>query len=256
MSVRVAARVVEREARVFAKLWRGTVFSSFVTPVLYLGAMGLGLGGIVDARNRSVGGLSYLAFVTPGLLAAGALQSASAESLWPIMSGFKWMRHFHAMSAAVPRPGDIYDGVVGWIGCHVAMSASAFLAVAAALGGVRSGWAPLAVPAAVLGALAVAAPLVAYAATQDSDIAFSPIIRLAVFPMFLFSGTFFPVSVLPRWGRDLVVVSPLWHAVELCRGATTGSAGAGALVHVAVLVGCVVAGGAWGHRTFTRRLTP
>ena len=256
MSIRVSARVFEREARVFSKLWRGSVFSSFVTPVLYLGAMGLGLGGIVDARNRSVGGLSYLAFVTPGLMAAGAVQSASGESLWPVLSGFKWMRHYHAMSAAVPRPGDIYDGVVAWLGCHVAISSSAFLVVAALLGGVHSGWAVLAVPAAVLGALAIVAPLMAFAATQESDAAFSPLMRLIVFPLFLFSGTFFPVSLLPGWGQALVVLSPLWHAVELCRAATTGRGGWVDVAHVAALLACVVAGGLWGHRTFARRLAP
>ena len=256
MNVRVSARVVEREARVFAKLWRGTVFSSFGTPVLYLGAMGLGLGGIVDARNRSVGGLSYLAFVTPGLMAAGAALSTTGESLWPVLSGFKWMRHYEAMSAAVPRPGDIYDGVVAWLGCHVALSSTAFLVVAALLGGVHSAWAPLAVPAAVLGALALGAPLAAFSATQDSDVAFSPIMRLAVFPLFLFSGTFFPVSLLPGWGQGLVVLSPLWHAVELCRAATTGRGGWVDVGHVAVLAACIVAGALWGHRTFARRLSP
>jgi lipooligosaccharide transport system permease protein len=256
MNVAVSARVVEREARVFAKLWRGTVFSSIGTPVLYLSAMGLGLGGIVDARNRSVGGLSYLAFVTPGLMAAGAALSTTGESLWPIMSGFKWMRHYHAMSAAVPRPADIYDGVVAWLGCHVAMSSTVFLVVAVLLGGVHSVWAPLAVPAAVLGALALAAPLAAFSATQESDAAFSPLMRLAVFPLFLFSGTFFPVSLLPGWGQGLVVLSPLWHAVELCRAATTGRGGWVDIGHVAALLACVVAGGIWGHRTFARRLAP
>jgi len=256
MSLRVSARVVEREARVFSKLWRGSVFSSFVTPVLYLGAMGVGLGGIVDARNRSVDGLSYLVFVTPGLMAAGAVTSASGESLWPILSGFKWMRHYEAMSAAVPRPSDIYNGVVGWIGCHVALTSSAFLLVAAVLGGVQSGWAPLAVPAAMLGALSIVAPFAAFAATQDNDAAFSPLMRLAVFPLFLFSGTFFPVSLLPDWARWLVVFSPLWHAVELCRAATTGHGSWTDLVHVAVLCACIAAGALWGHRTFTRRLSP
>jgi len=256
MSVRVAARVVEREARVFSKLWRASVFSSFVTPVLYLGAMGIGLGGIVDARNRSVDGLSYLVFVTPGLMAAGAVLSASGESLWPILSGFKWMRHYEAMSAAVPQPRDIYDGVVGWIGCHVALTSTAFLVVAVLLGGVTSPWAPLAVPAAVLGALAIVAPLAAFSATQESDAAFSPIMRLAVFPLFLFSGTFFPTSLLPDWGRWLVVISPLWHAVELCRAATTGRGDWADIGHVAALAACVVAGALWGHRTFTRRLSP
>ena len=256
MNIRVSARVVEREFRVFSKLWRGSVFSSFGTPVLYLSAMGLGLGGIVDARNRSVGGLSYLAFVTPGLMAAGASLSTTGESLWPVLGGFKWMRHYHAMSAAVPRPGDIYDGVVAWLGCHVAMTSAAFLAVAAALGGVHSAWAPLAVPAAVLGALALGAPLAAFSATQDNDAAFSPIMRLAVFPLFLFSGTFFPVSLLPGWGQALVVLSPLWHAVELCRAATTGHGNWVDVGHVAALLACVAAGGWWGHRTFARRLSP
>jgi lipooligosaccharide transport system permease protein len=166
------------------------------------------------------------------------------------------MRHYHAMSAAVPRPGDIYDGVVAWLGCHVAISSSAFLVVAALLGGVHSGWAVLAVPAAVLGALAIVAPLMAFAATQESDAAFSPLMRLIVFPLFLFSGTFFPVSLLPGWGQALVVLSPLWHAVELCRAATTGRGGWVDVAHVAALLACIVAGGLWGHRTFARRLAP
>jgi lipooligosaccharide transport system permease protein len=165
------------------------------------------------------------------------------------------MKHYHAMASATPRPSDIYDGVVGWLGCHVAMTSAAFLAVAAGLGGVKSAWAPLAVPAAVLGALAVAAPLAAFSATQESDAAFSAIMRLAVIPLFLFSGTFFPVTLLPGWAQALVVLSPLWHAVELCRAATTGHLAAGSVAgHLAFLAGCVLAGAWWGHRAFTRRL--
>jgi lipooligosaccharide transport system permease protein len=80
--------------------------------------------------------------------------------------------------------------------------------------------------------------------------------RLGVMPLFLFSGTFFPVSQLPAGLQALAVISPLWHGVELCRGATTGSIGVGAaVVHVAVLAACVAAGWQWGARSFTRRLT-
>jgi len=256
MALHRAARVVERELRVYRRLWRASLVTNFLTPVLYLAAIGLGLGGIVDARNHSVSGTSYLAFVAPGLLAAGAMQSASAESLWPVMSGFKWMRHFHAMAAAAPTPADIYDGYLGWIAVRVAASATAFLIVAAALGGVKSPWGVFGIPAATLGALAVAAPVVAFAATQDSDALFPVIMRLAVFPLFLFSGTFFPVVLLPHWARALVVLSPLWHAVELCRAATTGRVGWIAVAHVAVLVAFVAVGALWGRRTFRRRLTP
>jgi lipooligosaccharide transport system permease protein len=254
--VRVAARVVEREARVYRRLWRASIVSSFLTPVLYLGAMGLGLGGLVDSRHGSVDGTSYLVFVTPGLLAAGALTSAAGNALWPVLSGFKWIRHYQAMAAAAPSPRDIYDGVVAWIGCQVTITTTGFLVVATLLGGVRSPWAALAVPSAVLGALSVAAPLAAFSATQDSDATFPVLMRLAVFPLFLFSGTFFPVSLVPSAVRGVIYFSPLWHGVELCRAATTGRGGWYDVWHVVVLVGCIGVGGWFGRRTFARRLTP
>ena len=256
MATAQALRIVEREARVYRRLWRGSAFTSFITPLLYLASIGIGLGGIVDAHNRSVAGLTYLGFVTPGLLAASAVQAASGDSLWPVMAGFKWMGHYHAAVAAPPRPADVYTGTIIWTGIRTSMSAAAFLAVAAALGGVSSPWAVLAVPAAVAGALAFAAPLAAFAVTQETDIAFPVVMRLAVIPLFLFSGTFFPVSQLPGWGQGLVVLSPLWHAVELCRSATTGSAGWVSLGHVAALLFCIGAGTFAGRRTFHRKLAP
>ena len=163
-------RVVEREARVFRRLWRGSVYSSFITPVLFLAAMGVGLGGLIDERNGAVGGLDYLSFVAPGLLAASAMQTAAGESLWPVMAGTKWVRTFHAMVATPVGASDVYGGFVVWTAVRVAMSASAFVLVAALLGGVPSLWGVLAVPAAVLCAAAFAAPLAAFAATQDTDV--------------------------------------------------------------------------------------
>ena len=251
-----ATRVIEREARAFSKLWRGSVFSSVMMPVLYLGAMGLGLGGLVNARHGQVSGTSYLQFVAPGLLAAGTSMSAAGEAMWPVMGGFKWMRHFHAIAAAVPSPSDIYDGIVAWRGCLVAMSATVFLIVAAALGGVPSVWGLLALPAAILGALAITAPLAAFVATRESDMSFIIIFRLAVFPLFLFSGTFFPTALLPGSIRWAVVISPLWHTAELCRHATTGRGTWVDFVHVALLGTCIVVGRWWGHRTFAERLAP
>jgi lipooligosaccharide transport system permease protein len=249
-------RVVEREARVFQRLWRSSVYSSFVTPVLFLAAIGLGLGGLVDERNGNVAGLDYLTFVAPGLLAASAMQTAAGESLWPVMAGTKWLRTFHAMVATPLGAADVYSGFVAWAAARVAISATAFLIVAAVLGGVPSFWGVLAVPVAVLCAAAFAAPLAAFAATQDVDIAFPLILRLGIVPLFLFSGTFFPIDQLPGWLRPVSAASPLWHAVELCRAATTGSVDWGwAIVHVAVLVGCIACGWSWGIRTFTRRLS-
>ena len=252
----LALRMVQRNALVYRRVWRGSVFSSVMMPVLYLGAMGLGLGGLVDARHGSVSGTSYLVFVTPGLLAAGTSMSAAGEAMWPVMGGFKWMRHYHAMAAAVPSASDIYDGVVAWRGCLVAMSATVFLVVASLLGGVQSAWGILALPAAVLGALAITAPLAAFVATRESDMSFILIFRLAVFPLFLFSGTFFPVALLPASIRWAVVFSPLWHTVELCRAATTGHGSWVDVVHIGVLAACIGVGRWWGHRTFAERLAP
>jgi lipooligosaccharide transport system permease protein len=250
-----AFRVVERELQVFRRLWRGSLFTSFVGPVLYLAAMGVGLGGIIDRRGP-VEGLSYLAFVTPGLLAATAMQQAAGESLWPVLGGMKWTRASHAMVATPLGATDVFAGFLGWVVVRTAMTSVAFLLVATVMGGVSAVTAPLAIPAAVLGGQAFAAPLGAFAATQDSDLGFSVIMRIGIVPLFLFSGTFFPISQLPSWLQPLCVLSPLWHSVELCRAATTGTFDATAIaLHIVFLVACILAGGAWGFRTFTRRLT-
>jgi lipooligosaccharide transport system permease protein len=248
-------RSVEREARVFRRLWRGSVFSSFLSPLLFLAAMGVGLGTLIDQHSGGAGGVDYVAFVTPGLLAATAVMVAAGESLWPILGGIKWQRTMQAMVATPIGPNDVYRGHVIWAGMRTVISATAFVIVAAPLGGVISWWGILAIPAAALTATAFSAGLAAFAATQDSDLAFPLIMRLGIIPLFLFSGTFFPISQLPAWVRPIAVCSPLWHGVELCRAATTGQGNLPALVaHVAVLAAFIGAGAVWGNRTFTRRL--
>lgn len=248
-------RVVERNARVFRRLWRGSVFSSFLAPVLFLAAMGVGLGGLIDDRNTDVDGLSYLVFVTPGLLAASTMQAAAGDSLWAVMAGVKWLRFYHGMVATPLRAADVFGGHVIWTALRTAISATAFLVVGALLGGVPSPWAVLAVPFAVLGGMAFAAPLSAYAASQETELSFAAIMRLGIVPLFLFSGTFFPVEQLPAGVRPLAWLSPLWHAAELCRDATTGDLRWVSMAgHVAVLVAIVWGGWRLGARSFTRRL--
>ena len=255
MATPALLRVVERQAHVWRRLWRGSVFSSFVSPLLFLAAIGLGLGGLVDERTGEVGGVPYLVFVAPGLLAAGAMQAAAGEALWPVMAGIKWLRSFQAMVATPVSAGDVYGGVVVWTVLRTTMSASAFLLVASLLGAVPSPWGVAAVPAAVLCAAAFVAPLAAFAATQETDDAFPVVLRVGIVPLFLFSGTFFPVDELPGWLQPLAAASPLWHGVELCRAATTGVLDAGAAAgHVAVLAVVVAAGWRWGTRAFARRL--
>lgn len=247
----------ERELRVYRKLWRAGVFSSFITPVMFLGAMGLGLGGMVDDNTASVEGLDYLTFVVPGLMVASAVQNASGWSLWPLMAGFKWIGVYHAAVASPLEPRDVLSGWLVWQGCFFSASAVPFLTVAALMGGVPSLWAPLAIPAVGLCALAFAAPIAAFVATQSDENAFPVIIRIIVLPLFLFSGTFFPLENMPAGLRPIAWFTPLWHGVELARGATTGTLGLlDGLGHTAVLVAFVAVGYVVGSRTFTRRLTP
>jgi len=248
-------RVVEREARVYSRMWRGLGFTTFVQPALYLAAMGLGLGGLVNAHTGSVGGVDYLDFVAPGLLVASAMQVACAESLWPVLGGVKWMRYYFGIIATPIGPVEIYGGYVLWIALRSMLASAAFLLVAALLGAVPSAWGVLAIPAAALTAAAFCAILAAFSITQDTDLSFPMIMRLGVLPLFLFSGTFFPVSQLPAGLRHLALLSPLYHGVELARAATTGSFSLlPDIGHVAFLVGCIALGGVFGVRNFTRRL--
>jgi len=249
-------RVVEHQAAIFRRFWRGSATFYVLNPVMFLAAIGFGLGGLIDESSGHVGGVPYDAFVAPGLMAAGAMLGAGAESLWPVMAGTKWVRTFHAMVATPVRPADVYGGVVAWTAARAFIGASIFLVVAALLGAVLSPWGVLAVPAAALCATAFAAPLTAFSATQETDARFPLIMRIGILPLFLFSGTFFPISQLPDVLQPLCLLSPLWHGVELCRGATTGSIDFWPAVgHVAVLAACVLAGWRWGTRSFTRKLS-
>jgi lipooligosaccharide transport system permease protein len=249
-------RVVEREFQVYRRLWRGLVFSMFLNPILFLAAMGVGLGNLIDKSSGDVSGVSYLQFVAPGLMIASAVQLAAGEALWPVVAGVKWIRFYHGMVATPIRAGDVFGGFIVWQAVRTVLSSSVFLVVAALLGAIPSWWGLLAVPAAALTAAAFSAPMGAFSVTQETDFSFPVIMRLGILPLFLFSGTFFPISELPNWLEPIAVLSPLWHGVELARRATTGDVAFWPmLAHVMFLLAFVVGGWLIGTRTFTRRLT-
>ncbi len=241
----------------YRRTWRGSIYSSVLGPVLYLSAMGLGLGSLVDSHGTgSLGQVSYLTFLAPGLMAATAMQTAVGESLYPVFAAVKWQQTYQAAASTPLRPGDIYRGHVLFTAMRLAMNMVIFLAIMAAFGTARSVWVLAALPVAVLTGLAFATPLDAFAVTREkNDQAFSVIFRFGMIPMFLFSGTFFPITQLPAWIRPLAYVTPLWHGVVLCRSLSLGTADwAGALGHVAYLVAVVLIGLAAGQRTYRRRL--
>ena len=158
--------MVQRNALVYRRVWRGSVFSSFLQPTLFLLAMGLGLGAMVDAGGAALpGGVSYAEFLAPGLLAAAAMQVAGFESTYPVLGKMMWHRNYEAIIATPMRVSDLVFGELAWMALRLTTIATAFVLVMTAFGIPRSPLVILAIPAAVLTGLAFAAPIMAYAAT-------------------------------------------------------------------------------------------
>jgi lipooligosaccharide transport system permease protein len=253
-------RVVELRAMQYRRTFRASIFSSFLNPVLFLLAMGIGLGTYVNrsgTATQALGGLSYLQFLAPGLLAATAMQAAAFESTFPIMGGLTWQKTFHAMFATPVSARDIVVGNLAWIAIRLTMISAIFTVVMALFGATASPLIVLAIPAAVLTGMAFSAPIVAFSATQRTPEKFNAVFRFGITPLFLFSGTFFPISNLPEVIRPIAWLSPLWHGVELSRQLALGTIGQdplGAVAHVAILVAIVLLGTWWAYRTVEARL--
>ena len=199
-------------------------------------------------------GVTYVAYLAPGLLAGTCMQIGTNDATYPVMAAIKWVRIYLAQLATPLGVEDVLRGHLAWIATRLAIVVSIYLAVMAAFGVVYSPWAVCALPAAVLTGMAFAAPVSAFAATQDKDTGFPTLYRFAIIPMFLFSGTFFPVSQLPAWLQAVAVVTPLFHGVSLCRDLTLGHVGWADLGHAAYLGALAGVGYAAGRRTFARRL--
>jgi lipooligosaccharide transport system permease protein len=259
-----AVRVLEHELLVYRRVWRGSIFSSFLSPVLFLAAMGVGLGSLVDAHGGSAAGgasdaalvgVSYLAFLAPGLLASTAMQTAAGESTFPIMGGLIWDKSFHGMIATPIRPTDVVVGKLTYIGMRLLLVVGLFFLVTVLFGAVTGPGAILSVPAALLTGLAFAAPIAAYSATQRDPNGFNALFRFGVIPLFLFSGTFFPIEQLPELLEAIARLTPLWHGVDLCRSLALGTAEpVTTVIHVAYLGTMTTAGVAAALVTFRRRL--
>jgi lipooligosaccharide transport system permease protein len=251
-----AARAAEYWLTSYRRTWRGSAVSSIVTPVLFLTSMGIGLGNYVHGGTGRVEGVRYAVFLAPGLLAAWALETALGETTWPVMGAIKWHRIYYAMLATPLTVTDVLLGHLAFVGIRIAVVCAMFTLVTAALGLVHSALgALLAFAAAVLTGLALAGPIAAFSATRDNERGFALLYRFGMIPMFLFSGTFFPVAQLPDSVRWLAYLTPLWHGVALTRGLALGRGSAPALLlHAGVLVALGVAGVAVARHTYRRRL--
>jgi lipooligosaccharide transport system permease protein len=250
---------IQASAAMYRRTWRATMLTTALAPVLFLAAMGLGLGDLVDARPASaaaLGGVDYLAFLAPGLLATSAMQTAATESMFPVMAGIRWRRSYYAMLATPLTVADVAIGTVLWATLRVVMTVVIFVAVMALFGATSSTVGVLlAVPAAVLTGAAFVAPLAGLTASVKNEYGISTILRFGIMPMFLFSGAFFPVSSLPAGMRAVAYATPAWHGVDLCRSLALGDAAVlASLGHVAYLALWAAVGTWFTVQRFERRL--
>jgi lipooligosaccharide transport system permease protein len=237
--------LVERHALVYRHTWLVLV-SGVVEPLFYLLSIGVGLGKLVGSVHGPGGPVSYAAFVAPALLASASMNGALFDSTFNVFFRLKYEKLYDAALATPMRAGDVALGEISWALLRGALYAVAFMAVMAAMGLVYSWWALAALPAAVLTGFAFAAAGMActtYMRTwQDFEF-----VTLATLPMFLFSTTFYPLSVYPRPLQFVVECTPLYQSVVMLRDLTLGTVGPALLWHAAYLAilgvtGLLVAG--------------
>ena len=248
-------RVFEHDMLVFRRRWHSYLLSGLSQPFLYLLSMGIGLGVYVNRNGGLPGGVQYLDYIAPALLVTQAMMAAAFESAWPIMGKIVWDKTYQAALNTPIGATNLLAGDLMWIAFRAVLLSVLFFLVILALRAVDSPLAVLAIPVAVLTAMSFAAPIMAFTATQKTDQAFNMLFRFGITPLFLFSGTFFPIDRLPLFLQPLAWVTPLYHGVSLARGLSLGQVDPVAdLVHLSVLVTFAVAGFAAARVTFRRRL--
>jgi lipooligosaccharide transport system permease protein len=251
---RHAVRVLERNFLVYRRSWIFIV-SGFFEPLFYLLSIGIGLSHLVGPIPVNGRPVAYTAFVAPGLLASSAMNGAMLDSTFLVFMKLKIAKTYDAMLATPLAVGDIALGELSWCVLRGALYSGAFLSIMAALGYVDSTWALLCWPSAILISLAFASVGMAgttYMRTwQDFDI-----ISLAFIPLFLFSATFYPLTVFPGWLQAVVRCTPLYQGVVLERAVDLGIFAWTLLVHVAYLAVMTLGGVMVTRRRLGRLLLP
>jgi lipooligosaccharide transport system permease protein len=255
-----AVRVWESRFAVYRRGWRSNLVGSFVQPLVFMLGMGLGVGALVDEGPDSatiLDGVSYFAYFAPALMATSAMFIAVQSSLWETLDQFMWGNQYQAMVSTPLTPADVADGAALWHATRVGIAVTGVGFVLLLFPETRTIAVVPAIGAAVLTGLAFALPTTAYTATRQDDHTFVLFIRLGLFPMFLFAGAFYPITLLPGWLQPIARLTPLYHGVELCRGWVLGTLGvAQAAIHLAYLLLFAGAGFVACRVTFTRRLLP
>jgi lipooligosaccharide transport system permease protein len=234
LGTRRALLLIERNVYVYRNGWL-VIFSGFFEPLFYLLSIGLGIGGMIgEVPGPNGEPMSYAMFVAPALLATASMNGAITEATFNVFFKLNYQKTYDAVLATPLGPGDVALGEIGWAVIRSTLYALGFMVVILVLGLVGSPWAIFAVPAAMLLSFAFAAA--GMAATtfmrswQDFDL-----IQLVVLPLFLFSGTFYPITSYPPAVQVFVQLTPLYQGVDLIRSLVIGAVDPSILWHVVYL---------------------
>ncbi len=239
------------------RTWWSVIVSGIVQPTMFLLAIGAGIGSqIDDVELARLGADSYFAWIGPGILAVSAMQVASTEALWPTMGMLRWQGTYRAVLRSPIGVGTLGVAHALWLSVRAVVTATCFLVVLALAGVATSPWA-LALP--LLGGLiglAHGAPIAAYTASLENESSFSILSRVVIFPLFIFSGAFFPVDEMPSAFAIGARCTPTWHGVQAARHLTTGNLSAHTAGHVGLLAVLALVGTLLVHRSFRRNVDP
>ena len=232
---------IERHARVYRHTWT-VLISGFFEPLFYLLSIGVGLGKLVGTVTGPGGHpVDFTSFVAPALLATSAMNGAVMDSTFNVFFRMKYAKLYDSALATPMRSDEIALGEVGWALIRAGIYAVAFMVIMLAMGLVHSAWAILDVPTALLIGFAFSGAGMAATTFMKSWQHFE-FVMLATLPMFLFSTTFYPLSVYPRGIQYVVEITPLYQSVDLLRGLTLGLVSPGLLWHVLYLAVLGLAG--------------
>ena len=234
--MRGAFRVWQRNVTIFQKYWKTIMFPNFIEPLLYLGAMGLGLGAFI--QQGGISGQSYVQFIAPGLLASNAMFAASFESTFNTFVKLRFDKIYDAIITTPVNAEDVIAGEYLWAGSRAALYGTGFLAMLIALGTafgeplITSWWALFIPPMLLLIGIMFSVMGTLFTSLISHIDLFAYYFTLVVTPLFLFSGIFFPVQNFPAPVPQVAWFTPLYHAVNVCRQLATGPS-PGVLVDVA-----------------------
>lgn len=262
-AARIARRgsfsVAEARLRNMAKFLWVIVFEALANPMLYLISVGIGIGSLVDQNlgEDGVGGVSYLTFLAPALLATTAIQSAMDEVVFPSLDGFKWQKSYFAMNATPITPRQIASGVFLAAMVRTVFAVTCYWILLYLFGALESDRAWLAIVTAILAGAGFGALMLGLISFIDNEDLFLTVVnRMIIMPMFLFSGTFYPLSNMPIFLQPIGWISPIWHATELGRFLTYDYpiSSVMVMVHIVVMLVLLITGLLWAFKNFERRL--